>query len=98
MADKLAQIKIECLVNILEDMKDNGGQMLDKNDIIDHVMSFSQDLPDNSDFARLSAWIEDRVVVHIPYSIQAGYGVDFLLAGAKKELSSKKGFLASIFG
>ncbi len=97
MADKLGQIKLQCLVNILEDIKANGGQMLDNNDIIDHVMSFSEDLPDTGDFAQLSAWIKHRMIT-IPMAIEAGVGVDGLLTGAKRELRSKKGFLASIFG
>jgi len=97
MADKLTEIKLQCLVNILEDIKANGGQMIDNNDIKDHVMSFSEDLPDNGEFSRLTTWVREKSFT-IPYAIESGIDIDFLLKGAKKELSKKKGFLASIFG
>ena len=96
MADKLAQIKLECLAKILKQIKDNDYQMLDNNDIVDNIMSFSQDLPDSSDFAELGAWIKDRCLM-IPMALEGGF-LDATMKEAEKILGKKKSFLSSIFG
>ena len=97
MADKLAQIKLECLAKILKQIKDNDYQMLDNNDIVDNIMSFSQDLPDSSDFARLGAWIKERAIIMIPMALEGGF-LDATLKETELKLGKKKSFLSSIFG
>ena len=84
----LAHIKLQCLSYILEDIIDNGGQMIDNNVIADHIQSFSPALSDN-DWAELSNWIKDRVTMHIPMSIKMGISLDALLKSTKQQLASK---------
>ena len=81
----LGKIKHQCLVNILEDIVDNGGQMIDNNAIADHIQSYSPMLSDN-EFAELVSWIKDRTHMMIPFAIKSGVGVDALLQGSKQQL------------